>query len=200
MQYALLLMNLQNDHAENGVAGVPESATIPAGIEHYIRDAGTNYRRKYVIRDWHPSFAEIANAGEPFLHFEQGVVHCMHDTIGANDVPEILSLLADNLLNGIYGKGQVYMDPGLSAFEAITRNDGYMLDNRLRYFGIDSVDIAGLSTPAIQATALQGVALGYTMRLLIDLMPPLPPEILSMAERYGIACVPSAVAWAGVTA
>lgn len=154
MTRALVVVDLQFDFLPGGALGVPDGDAVVPVIERMTLDP--QYKFVVATKDWHP---------EETAHFDKWPVHCVKHTHGAT----IVHSVADTA-NYVLAKGTSDIDDGYSGFEALTpfseRTGGLTLDKILREAGVNDIDVVGLALDyCIKATALDGIRLGYHVRV-----------------------------------
>lgn len=157
---ALLVVDVQNDFCEGGTLAVAGGAEVAGRITRHLRVHGDTYRLVVATRDWHedpgPHFSD-----EPDYR-ESWPVHCVAGTPGARFHPA----LDASRLDAILSKGR--HSAAYSGFDA--RDAGSDLASVLARLGIRSLDVCGLATDhCVRATALDGLRLGYEVRVLTGL-------------------------------
>lgn len=193
MTRALIIVDVQNDFCEGGSLAVPGGAAAAAAISDYIEDNFDAYEVIVATQDWHI---------DPGRHFSDSPdyatswpVHCVAGTKGAQTHPEFDIERVD----GFFRKGQ--FDAGYSGFEGLLAPDVEVptgeqnpdgrdvpdseqisLDDWLRGYDVDEVDIAGIATDhCVRATALDAVGAGYATTVLTELSAGVDQEAVSAA-------------------
>ncbi len=184
---ALLIVDLQNDFCFGGALEVPGADQIVDVVNMLQRD----YSCIIATQDWHPeghfSFASTHEGKEPFetIPWRDGLQvlwpdHCTAGTDGAAFHPD---LDTDGICL-ILRKG---MDPLIDSYSAFFENDHTTptgLEGLLRSRGITSLDICGLATDyCVHYTALDALACGFSVRILIDAVRGLDQPKGSLAEK-----------------
>lgn len=200
MEQCLLICNIQPDI----LAFTVDGDTLAQRIATYVTTNREHYRRVYLGGAWNSPVLEGYFTDHPDYQ-EWFPIHAMEGTPGAEFAPEMLALIGDaneGVINGKYHYG-MYQAPR-SMFEASTLKNGYLLDNRLKYFGTTHIDVCGAGVDSlVYQTALDGVALGYSVRLIDDLSERFvvraetPYDIPKLCARFGIDLVNSGTAWLG---
>jgi len=161
---ALVVVDLQNDFADPaGSLSVRGGEAVVPVVNAAVREASEAAAFVVATQDWHP---------EQTPHFAKdgGVwpVHCVAGTWGAELHPALeLSPDAPRVRKGANGEdgysGFTMRDP-LSGEEGPTELEGI-----LRHRGTERVVVCGLATDyCVKATALDAVALGFSVELLAD--------------------------------
>ena len=189
MRRALVVVDVQNDFCEGGSLAVAGGCRGAADINAYMAERAGDYDAIVATRDWHvdpgPHFSETPD------YIDTWPAHCVAGSPGARFHPD----LDDSRFEEVFSKGG--STAAYSGFEGEAEGDGTSLDEWLRGHEIDAIDIAGLTTDHCgRATALDGVRLGYDVRLLADLCAGVAPAtteaaLAEMAEA-GVAIVTSA--------
>ena len=157
--YALLIVDLQNDFCPGGKMAVPEGDAIVTVMNKYINIFTRNKWPIFASRDWHP---------KKTAHFEafggQWPEHCIQETAGAKFHP-LLQLPEDVI---ILSSG---MDPekdGYSAFEAVDAA-GEEFARLLNSFSIKELFVGGLATDyCVKWSVLDALKFGFKVTLLAD--------------------------------
>jgi nicotinamidase/pyrazinamidase len=163
-QRVLLVIDVQNDFTEGGSLAVKGGNVTAAAITAYVRDHRAPYALVIASRDWH---SPTGDNGGHFAAKPDGVstwpAHCVQGTTGAAYNPAIETALIDV---------QIYKGDGVpaySAFEGFTPG-GATLDDVLSKAGVSDIDIVGIATDyCVRATALDGLAAGYSVTVLSNL-------------------------------
>jgi len=158
---ALLVVDVQRDFCEGGALAAFDTSSFLKPLQVCI-DAARRARRTIVFtQDWHPSnhISFRARGGS-------WPVHCVAGTTGA----ELMPLLSVQLEDIVVQKGTERNLPGYSAFECTD------LANTLRRTGIVSVAICGIAAECcVLASALDAVAAGFRVVVLLNLIRPIRP-------------------------
>jgi nicotinamidase/pyrazinamidase len=155
---ALLVVDVQNDFCEGGSLAVTGCSAVAAAITGHLRSS--DYAHVVATRDHHVDpgghFAEQPD------YLDTWPAHCVAGTAGA----ELHPALDRAPLEAVFDKGEYAA--AYSGFEG--RADGVALADWLRERGVDAVDIAGIATDhCVRATALDAVAEGFAVRVLLHL-------------------------------
>ena len=169
---ALLVVDVQNDFCEGGALAVAGGADVARHITEYLRGHRGAYRLVVATRDWHE---------DPGRHFsdepdyrESWPVHCVAGSPGARFHPALDSSGFDAVLS----KGQ--HSAAYSGFEAGLA--GSDLASILAAAGVSALDVCGLATDyCVRATTLDGLRLGYQVRVLTGLCAGVSPDTTSTA-------------------
>ena len=179
MANVLIVVDVQNDFTEGGSLGVKGGNVTAASITEYIRARKSHYARTIASRDWH---SPDGDNGGHFAAKPDRVTtwprHCVQGTTGAAYNPALESELIDVQIYKGDGK------PAYSAFEGHTPG-GASLDDVLRKAKTVHLDIVGIATDhCVRATALDAIAKGYTVTVLVDLCVGVSPDttIAAVAE------------------
>jgi nicotinamidase/pyrazinamidase len=161
MAKALLVVDVQNDFCEGGSLAVSGGVRVARAVSAYLAGSAGDYATIVATRDWHV---------DPGAHFspspdyrDSWPVHCVAGSRGAEFHPS-LDLSA---VDAVVSKGM--HAAAYSGFEGATP-DGRSLEDVLRQAGATEVDVAGLATDyCVRATALDGKARRFAVRVLLDL-------------------------------
>lgn len=154
---------MQNDFTEGGSLAVKGGNRTAAAITEYILATRGSYALVIASRDWH---SPDGDNGGHFSDKPDGEttwpVHCVEGTPGAAYNPSIRTELID--VQVYKGSGT----PAYSAFEASTPG-GTALTDVLEAANVTHLDLVGIATDhCVRATALDGVAAGYGVTVLLD--------------------------------
>jgi nicotinamidase/pyrazinamidase len=157
--YALLIVDVQNDFCPDGKLAVPEGDIIVPVLNKYISLFVRNRWPVFASRDWHPKKS---------AHFKafggQWPEHCIKDSPGAKFHP-VLRLPQDAI---ILSKG---MDPdkdSYSAFQAVDSR-GAEFPHLLHTFAIKELFVGGLATDyCVKWSVLDALKFGFKVMLLTD--------------------------------
>ena len=160
MSRALLVVDVQNDFTEGGSLAVDGGAEVAAKISGHMRATAGRYAHVVATRDHHVDpgrhFAEEPDYVDTWPR------HCVVGTGGE----ELHPSLDRRPIEAVFDKGE--HAAAYSGFEG--RTGGLSLADWLRARGVDSVDIAGLTTDhCVQATALDALREGFGVRVLLHL-------------------------------
>ncbi len=165
MTRAILVVDVQNDFCPGGSLPVDGGDEVASTITDYLSSpAADGYRMVVATMDWHPD----TDTDPGFAHFaaepdfvDTWPAHCVAGSKGAELHPN-LSLPDDSI---IVRKGQ--RAAAYSGFEGHD-SQGRSLWQVLRDRGINQLDVVGLATDhCVTATAIDGKALGYDVRVLL---------------------------------
>ena len=157
--YALLIVDVQNDFCPDGKLAVPEGDAIVPVLNKYISIFSHNKWPIFASRDWHP---------KQTAHFNkfggQWPEHCIQDSAGAK-FHSVLRL-PENAI--ILSKG---MDPdkdGYSAFQAVDSR-GNEFPHLLNTYAISELFVGGLATDyCVRWSVVDALKFGYKVALLVD--------------------------------
>jgi nicotinamidase/pyrazinamidase len=157
--YALLIVDVQNDFCPDGKLAVPEGDTIVPVLNKYISMFARNKWPVFASRDWHP---------KQTAHFEkfggQWPEHCVQDTSGAKFHP-VLRLPQDAI---ILSKGMDQDIDSYSAFQAVDSR-GNEFPHLLNTFSIKERFVGGLATDySVRWSVVDALKFGYKVALLVD--------------------------------
>ena len=155
MARALLVIDFQNDFTPGGALAVEHGDEVAGRINELA--ASGDFDLVVATRDWHP-----ADHGSFIPEGGTWPVHCVAGTPGA----ELHPALDRSPLEAVFDKGEYAA--AYSGFEG--RAGGVALADWLRERGVDAVDVAGIATDhCVRATALDAVAEGFAVRVLLHL-------------------------------
>ncbi|MFK8846905.1 isochorismatase family protein [Streptomyces sp. Ac-502] len=166
MHRALIVVDVQNDFCEGGSLAVAGGADVAAAITDLVGEAaGSGYRHIVATRDHHI---------EPGDHFSvrpnyetSWPPHCVAGTEGSGFHPNFAPALASGAVDAVFSKGA--HAAAYSGFEGVDEN-GRPLAEWMRAHGVSEVDVVGLATDhCVRATAVDAVAEGFRVRVLLDL-------------------------------
>jgi nicotinamidase/pyrazinamidase len=157
--YALLIVDVQNDFCADGKLAVPEGDAIVPVLNKYISFFVHNKWPVFASRDWHP---------KKTAHFKefggQWPEHCIQDTPGAKFHP-LLRLPQDAL---ILSGGMDADKDGYSAFQAVDSR-GNEFTHLLNTFSIKELFVGGLATDyCVKWSVLDALKFGFKVTLLTD--------------------------------
>jgi nicotinamidase/pyrazinamidase len=159
---ALLVVDVQNDFADpSGSLSVRNAELIIPVLNSEIRRATEAGAAVLYTQDWHPP-------DTPHFAKDGGTwpVHCVHDTWGAELHPDLV-VAGPTVRKGVDGQdgysGFSLRDPMSGVIQETVLEP--MLDER----NIKRLVIGGLATDyCVKATALDAIALGYSVTVLTD--------------------------------
>ena len=157
--YALLIVDVQNDFCPDGKLAVPEGDAIVPMLNKYISIFSRNKWPVFASRDWHP---------KKTVHFKdfggQWPEHCIKDTPGAKFHP-LLRLPEDAI---ILSGGMHPDEDGYSAFQAVD-SGGNEFTHLLNTFSIKELFVGGLATDyCVKWSVLDALKFGFKVMLLAD--------------------------------
>ncbi|MEU8384681.1 nicotinamidase [Streptosporangium sp. NPDC048865] len=159
MPTALIIVDVQNDFCEGGSLPVGGGAEVAAAISRHAASHG--YDHVVATRDYHV---------DPGSHFaaEPDYVttwpaHCVAGTPGSDFHPAFDTARVEE----VFSKGA--HSGAYSGFEGVA-SDGTSLADWLGERRVDAVDVVGIATDhCVRATALDAVAHGLSVQVLLDL-------------------------------
>lgn len=180
MRRALIVVDVQNDFCEGGSLAVAGGAALASAISDYARTA--DYSRVVATRDEHIDPGDHFSDNPDFVN--SWPPHCRAGSAGMR-FHENLDI---SVVQEIFGKGQY--SAGYSGFEG-TNRAGVGLAQWLRERDIAAVDLVGIALDhCVRATALDGVAEGFTTRVLLPLTVGVSPATITAAtsdlDRAGV--------------
>jgi nicotinamidase/pyrazinamidase len=164
MNRALIVVDVQNDFCPGGSLAVTNGDDVAQEITEWASAFADDYELIVATQDWHPT-------GE-FDHFSENPdfettwpPHCVQNTEGA-ELHHDLKLPVSR--TRYVRKGQT--SAAYSGFEGTDILSHNTLDQLLKYYEIEAVDVVGLALDyCVKATALDAVALGYATSVLLPL-------------------------------
>lgn len=157
--YALLIVDFQNDFCPGGALAVPEGDSVVPVLNEYIKLFKDVDLPVFASRDWHPEVTK---------HFKDygGLWprHCVQGTNGA-EFHSGLVLPPDTI---IISKGE---DPEKDSYSAFQASDlmARPFIEVLRAKGITHLYVGGLATDyCVRATVLEGIEKGFSVTVLLD--------------------------------
>ncbi|MDT0201815.1 nicotinamidase [Nocardioides sp. AE5] len=177
MTRALIVVDVQNDFCEGGSLAVAGGAQVAHGVGQELRawsaQAPDDRAWSHVVatKDHHidPGSHWAPHGTEPDFR-ESWPVHCKVGTEGEAFHPN----LDPQPFDSIFRKGEY--EAAYSGFEGKNTEDQGLAD-WLKAKGVTEVDVCGIATDyCVRATALDAVAAGFDVRLLLDLCAGVAPE------------------------
>ncbi len=175
-QTALIVVDVQRDFCEGGALAAADTLSLLSPLDECIAAARRAGALIVYTRDWHPQEHSSFQAnGGPWP------VHCVAGTPGAEFMPPLRALPGDPVIE----KGAGVDGAGYSGFE----HTG--LAERLRERKVERAAVCGIATEyCVRATALDGLAAGFDITVLSDLVRPVRAEETSRVfEELGKAGV-----------
>jgi len=171
MTRALVVVDVQNDFCEGGSLAVVGGADVAARIGELLAgrdDAG--YAAVVATQDHHIDPGAHFSAEPDFV--DSWPPHCVVGTDGVAFHPALQPMPFD----AVFRKGEYAA--AYSGFEG-RDDEGTSLAGWLREGGVDEVDVCGIATDyCVRATALDAVAGGLRVRVLLDLTAAVAPDRL----------------------
>lgn len=163
---ALIVVDVQNDFCEGGSLAVAGGSAVAGRISAYLASSGNTYDLVVATRDWHIDPGAHFSPDPDFV--DTWPPHCVADTDGARFHPNLDAEVGfADTVDAVVSKGAY--DAAYSGFEGVA-DDGRTLDQILKSAGIEALDVVGLATDHCdRATALDGLANGYRVRLLTSM-------------------------------
>ncbi|GAA0844801.1 nicotinamidase [Streptosporangium amethystogenes subsp. fukuiense] len=159
MPTALIIVDVQNDFCEGGSLPVGGGAEVAAAISRYTASHG--YDHVVATRDHHVDPGSHFAAEPDYVN--SWPVHCVAGTTGSDFHPAFDT----GRVEEVFSKGA--HAAAYSGFEGVTP-DGTGLADWLGERGVDTVDVVGIATDhCVRATALDALAHGLSVRVLLDL-------------------------------
>ncbi len=174
---ALLIVDVQNDFCEGGSLAVAGGAAVAAAISEFLAGpAAGEYAHIVATQDHHIDPGSHFSDHPDFL--DSWPPHCVAGTAGADFHPA----LDASRFEEVFRKGEY--EAAYSGFEGVGSGPAadVPLADWLRARGVTSVDIAGIATDyCVRTTAVDGVRLGFHVRVLVDLTAGVAPGTTSAA-------------------
>lgn len=168
----LLLVDIQNDFCPGGALAVPRGDEVVAVANHLM----ARFPLVVATQDWHPadhgSFAINHPGKKPYdmgelagLPQVMWPAHCVQGTSGAAFHPA----LDQSRITRVLAKGTDAQIDSYSGFFDNGKRKATGLGDELHSRGVDEIFVMGLATDyCVRATALDGVALGFRVALIVD--------------------------------
>ncbi|GAA2885680.1 nicotinamidase [Streptosporangium fragile] len=171
MATALIVVDVQNDFCEGGSLAVSGGAEVAAAISRHLASHG--YDHVVATRDFH------VDPGDHFAtrpdYVNSWPAHCVAGSPGAGFHPALDTAKVEE----IFSKGA--HAAAYSGFEGAAP-DGTSLADWLAARGVDTVDVVGIATDhCVRATALDAVANGLSVQVLLDLTAGVAPSTTEAA-------------------
>jgi nicotinamidase/pyrazinamidase len=175
---AFLVVDVQNDFCEGGSLAVAGGAAVAAAISEFLASpAAAEYAHIAATQDHHIDPGSHFSGHPDFL--DSWPPHCVAGTAGAEFHPA----LDASRFEEVFRKGEY--EAAYSGFEGAGSGPsaaGLPLADWLRARGVTSIDIAGIATDyCVRTTAIDGVRLGFQVRVLVDLIAGVAPATTSAA-------------------
>jgi nicotinamidase/pyrazinamidase len=154
MKRALIVVDVQNDFCEGGNAPVPGGAEVAYRIGEMLRH--------WTAKDPKAADYDLAVATRDH-HLDAHSTHCVAGTDGEALHPN----LDPQPFDALFLKGE--RAPARSGFEGHT-TDGVKLADWLRRHRVTHVDVCGVPTDCVRATAVDAVGEGFEVRVLTELV------------------------------
>lgn len=165
---ALVVVDVQNDFCEGGSLAVEGGAAVADAVAEVL--AANLYTTVVATRDHHVNPGDHFSDEPDFV--DSWPRHCVVGTQGA----ELHAPLSDEEFDAVFLKGEYAA--AYSGFEGASASGTSMAD-WLHARGVTSLDVVGIATDhCVRATALDGVAAGFRVRVLEDLTAAVSPTNL----------------------
>ncbi|SDN57650.1 nicotinamidase/pyrazinamidase [Actinomyces ruminicola] len=186
---ALIIVDVQPTFCEGGALPVPGGNAVAERVAAYAAARRSDYELVATTQDWHIDPGDHFSETPDFV--DTWPPHGVAGTAEAELHPALAELDPDVSVK----KGQYAA--AYSGFEGVDAS-GAALDELLRARGIEALDVVGLAeSHCVKETALDGVRVGYRVRVLTDLTAPVSPEQGQAARtamvEAGIELAPSGV-------
>ncbi|MDO4243501.1 MAG: isochorismatase family protein [Actinomyces sp.] len=184
---ALIIVDVQPTFCEGGELGVQGGHAVARAVADYARDHRADYALVVTTQDWHIDPGDHFSTSPDYV--DTWPPHGVAGTEAAELHPDLAGLSIDARVR----KGQY--TAAYSGFEGHT-DDGSPLEEVLRAAGIGALDVVGLAeSHCVKDTALDGVARGFSVRVLTDLTAPVSPDLGRAARealrRAGVGLIAS---------
>ncbi|HHT25151.1 MAG TPA: isochorismatase family protein [Clostridiaceae bacterium] len=175
---ALIIVEEQVDFCEGGSLAVNGGVEVVKKTTEFLTENAGNYDLILATRDWHePDNSNGGHISDSPDYVDTWPTHCVQGTPGAEYHP--------NLDTGFI---QVHIIKGMgrsdySGFQGVDLESGKSLDDILKVNGISQLDIIGIAEDhCVRATAIDGLDLGYKVRVFKDLTTPVTPGTGALEE------------------
>jgi nicotinamidase/pyrazinamidase len=198
---ALLVVDVQNDFCEGGSLPVDGGRDVARRIADYLDSYAERYVAVAATRDWHIEpgrhFASAMGKGAAPDFSDSWPDHCVAGSTGA-EYPTELSAAIGRRVHAEFRKGR--FEAAYSGFEGVLAEGDDTLLEWLLARGIDSVDVAGLTTDyCVRTTALDARGAGFETKVLTDLTAGVAERTTAAAleelKRAGVGLVVSSARW-----
>lgn len=176
MTRALVIVDVQNDFCEGGSLAVQGGAGVAAAITDHVAAHARDYAAIVGTLDWHidpgPHFADEPDFATSWP------AHCVAASDGARPHPGLDTARVD----AWFTKGE--HEAAYSGFEGSTQQGlaRVRLAEWLRERDVTDLDVVGIATDhCVRATALDGIANGFGVRVLLDLTAGVAPTTTASA-------------------
>lgn len=181
---ALIIVDVQEDFCEGGSLAVTGGTQVARDVTRLLATDKGGYDVVVATRDYHidPGNHFAGSEGPDFV--DSWPAHCVVGTSGASYHPDLNTGSVDiHVTKGEYAAAY-------SGFEGTT-SQGQGLAEALRSRGVEELDVVGIATDhCVRATALDGVANGFQVRVLLPLCAGVAPEstmtALTELENRGV--------------
>jgi nicotinamidase/pyrazinamidase len=188
MNRALIVVDVQNDFCEGGSLPVTGGVAAAQEIARYVAAGSGGAQYTVATRDYHVDpGGHFGTPPDGPDYVNSWPVHCVVGTEGA----EFHEAVAGLPFDAEFRKGE--HEAAYSGFQGAT-TDGAGLADWLRERDVTQVDVVGIATDhCVRATALDAVAAGFTVRVLLDKTAAVAPDTLAKAltelEDAGVVAV-----------
>lgn len=180
MTTALIVVDVQNDFCEGGSLAVAGGDGVAGAISAHA--VLTPYDHVVATRDYHRDPGDHFSPEPDFV--DSWPAHCVIGTDGAAFHPAMETAP----IEAVFSKGESVA--AYSGFEGVDA-DGTALADWLRERRVTRVEVAGIATDhCVRATALDAVAAGFDVTVLLDLTAGVAPATTAAAlEQMRAAAV-----------
>ncbi|NLA35393.1 MAG: isochorismatase family protein [Actinobacteria bacterium] len=176
-RWAFGVVDVENDFCEGGSLAVAGGADVAARIRAFIEAQPRRWVARFATADRHPVglAGHFAPEGTDPDYADTWPSHCVAGTWGSELHPNLLEGASEReLFDVLVEKG--HHSAAYSGFEGATP-DGQPLAEWLRSRAIDGIELSGIATDyCVRATALDALAEGFRVRLIVDLCAGINPE------------------------
>lgn len=172
MKRALVVVDVQQDFCPGGSLATERGGIVAEAIAQYIVANTHRYDAIVATKDWHIDPGSHFSAEPDFV--DSWPVHCAAETQGAEFHPALQPL--EEQFDEIFLKGA--HEAAYSGFEGLAASDSTTeLHQWLSEREITILDVVGIATDyCVRATVLDGLANGFEVKVLTDLVAPVTEE------------------------
>ncbi|MGI6579577.1 MAG: isochorismatase family protein [Saccharofermentanales bacterium] len=175
---ALIIVDEQVDFCEGGSLAVNGGAEVVKKTTEFLKENAADYDLILATRDWHlPDNSNGGHISDSPDYLDTWPAHCVRETPGAEYHANLDTDFIQ--IHIVKGMGR----PDYSGFQGEDSESGKSLDEILRENEISELDIIGIAEDhCVRATALDGLTLGYQVRVFKDLTAPVTPGSGALEE------------------
>lgn len=172
---ALVIVDVQPTFCEGGALGVEGGNAVAEKIADFVTDNASEYAFIVTTQDWH------IKPGKHFSDHPDFVDTWPPHGVAGTPEAELHEAIASLPIDASVKKGQYAA--AYSGFEG-TDEDGETLEQLLREQEIDALDVVGIAeSHCVKETAMDGVKLGWPVRVFSDLTVPVSEDLGVEARR-----------------